>query len=147
MRVAVILMALVLVGGCGIFEPDSDEKQQLEDALAGWKRLGITEYTYVYSRTCECPPSWQQPTRITVRNGVVVEATEVATGAAKAIDRMPTIDDMFEMIRKAFEESADVIRIDYDSHQYYPVDMMIDDDVEVVDNELIMHAWALVKLR
>jgi hypothetical protein len=144
---AAILMTLVLVGGCGLFEPDSNEKQQLEDALAGWKRLGITEYTYVYARTCECPPSWQQPTRVKVRNGEVVEATEVASGAARAIDRMPTIDDLFEMIRNAFEESADVIRIDYDSKQYYPIDMLIDDDVQVVDNELIMRASALVPLR
>jgi hypothetical protein len=144
---AAILMALVLVGGCGLFEPDSDEKQQLEDALAGWKRLGITEYTYVYSRTCECPPAWQQPTRVKVRNGEVVEATEVASGAARAIDRMPTIDDLFEMIRTAFEESAEVIRIDYDSKQYFPVDMLIDDDVQTVDDELIMRASALVPLR
>src|SRR5688572_6553941 len=142
-----VLIGLLLTGGCGIFEPASDDEERLENAIAGWKRLGITEYTYVYSRTCECPPSWQQPTRVKVRNGEVVEATEVASGAVKAIDRMPTIDDLFEMIRNAFEESADVIRIDYDSKQYYPVDMLIDDDVQVVDNELIMRASALVPVR
>jgi hypothetical protein len=139
--------ALLLVGGCGIFEPDSDNKEKLENALAGWKRLGITDYTYVYSRVCECPASWLEPARVTVRNGEVVEAVNVNDGAARNIDRMPTIDDLFQMIIEAFDEEAEVIDIRYDTKLYYPLDMLIDDDRQTVDDELIMHSSALTRLR
>lgn len=144
---ALLVISLVLVGGCGIFEPASDEEEQLANALAGWKRLGISEYSYVYSRTCECPPEWQRPYLVVVEDGKVTGATDVATGAVRPSDRMPTIDDLFTMISDALENDADVVRIVYDRTQYYPIDMMIDADVAVGDDEKVMQASALSRLK
>ena len=142
-----VLIGLLLTGGCGIFEPASDDEERLENAIAGWKRLGITEYSYVYSRTCECPPEWQRPVLVRVKDGEVTEATVVETGAARDITRMPTIDDLFTMIREALDEDADIIRISYDRQFYYPIDMLIDDDRNAADDELIMKAWALIRIK
>lgn len=144
---ALLVIGLVLSAGCGIFEPASDEEEQLENALAGWKRLGITAYSYVYVRTCECPPEWQRPVLIVVRDGEVTEAKDFATGAARQADRMPTIDDLFTMIRKALDENADVVRIEYDREFHYPSDMLIDADRSVADDEQVMQASALNQLK
>ncbi len=141
------LAAFVMVGGCGIFEPASDEERQLENALAGWKRQGITEYSYVYARTCECPPAWQRPYRVVVRDGEVVEATDFADGTVRSIERMLTIDDLFDLIRKGLADDADVVRIVYDRSMYYPIDMMIDDDLTVADDEKVMRASGLIRLK
>lgn len=142
-----VLIGLLLTGGCGIFEPASDEEERLENAIAGWKRLGITEYSYVYSRTCECPPEWQRPVLILVRDGEVTQASDGETGAARDITRMPTIDDLFTMIRDALDDDADVVRISYDRQFHYPIDMMIDSDMTAADDELIMKAWALIRIK
>jgi hypothetical protein len=144
---ALFLISLVLVGGCGIFEPASDEEEQLANALAGWKRQGITDYNYVYSRTCECPPEWQRPYLVVVEDGKVTGATDFATGAVRPHDRMPTIDDLFNMIDKALDENADVVRIVYDRSLFYPINMMIDSDLAVGDDEQIMQASALHRLK
>jgi hypothetical protein len=144
---ALFLISLVLVGGCGIFEPASDEEEQLANALAGWKRQGIADYSYVYSRTCECPPEWQRPALVVVEDDKVTGATDVATGAARASDRMPTIDDLFNMIGKALDEDADVVRIVYDRTLFYPINMMIDSDLAVADDEQVMQASGLNRLK
>src|SRR5262245_33804523 len=131
-----LLLAVVLLSGCSIFEPESNERREYDDALAAWKRLGIMNYSFVHARTCECTnEAWTRPARVTVRSGRVVEASDLANGEARNIDYYLTIDGLFERINKAFEDRAWRVEIDYDRQMHYPASLFIDPDPNMADEE------------
>ncbi len=132
------LVAVVLLTGCGVLEPESDERQAYNDALAAWKRLGVENYSFVYQISCECLPEWQRPVRLIVRAGKVVDATDLESGAARNIDRFRTIDGLFVRIKEAFDDHAYRVEVQYDSKMHYPALVFIDEDRNVADEEMTM---------
>ena len=71
----VSLAVVLLLTGCELLAPDSEERQQFNDALAAWKRQGVENYSFQYQRSCECIEEWTRPAFLVVRAGRVVEAT------------------------------------------------------------------------
>jgi uncharacterized protein DUF6174 len=142
-----LLLALVLLSGCGIFEPESDERREYDDALAAWKRLGIVNYSFVHARSCECIEAWTRPARVTVRAGRVVEASDLASGETRNVDYYLTIDGLFERIKNAFEDRAWRIEIDYDRQMHYPASTFIDEDRNIADEEFDLQIHGLTVIQ
>ena len=143
----VSLAVVLLLTGCELLAPDSEERQQFNDALAAWKRQGVDNYSFQYQRSCECIEEWTRPAFLVVRAGRVIEATDVQNGEARNTSYYMTVDALFARIRKAFDDDAHRIEIDYHPELHYPTAVLIDPDRNVADEELTLHLSALMKLQ
>ena len=141
----VSLAVVLLLTGCELLAPDSEERQQFNDALAAWKRQGVDNYSFQYERSCECLEEWTRPALVVVRAGRVVEATDLQNGMARNTDYYLTVDALFARIRKAFDDDAHRIEIDYHPQLRYPTSVFIDQDPNVADEELTLHLSGLAK--
>jgi len=141
------LLAVVLFAGCGVLEPESEERRAYDDALATWKRLGVDNYSFVYQISCECLPEWQRPVRLIVRNGKVVDASDIENGTARNVDRFRTIDGLFARIKEALDDHAYRVEVEYDRNMHYPSFLFIDEDRSVADEEMTMRSSALQPLQ
>jgi hypothetical protein len=139
-------LAALLLAGCGLLEPDSEEQQEFNDALAAWKRQGIEDYYYVHQRSCECVVEWTRAARVVVRSGRVVEATDLENGVTRNLEYYLTIDGLFALIKQAFDEHADRVEVVYDRSMHYPVSVFIDQDRNVADDEYTLQVSSLTKI-
>lgn len=96
----------------------------LRERQGQWQALGVRDYDVVVTLGCFCPPERTQPTRVEVRDGRVVRATTVATGAAQPADAYPTIDALFE---RALEAAAagEQLEAAHDERFGWPTRLMI----------------------
>jgi hypothetical protein len=142
-----LLLAAVLLSGCDVFEPESSERREYNDALAAWMRLGIENYSFVHARSCECIEAWTRPARVVVRAGRVTAASDLASGEARSVDYYLTIDALFERIKQAFDERAWRIEVSYDAQMHYPTSIFIDQERNVADEEFDLQIHGLTVMQ
>jgi hypothetical protein len=105
----------------------------------------MTDYEYVYRRSCECKPQTMEPARVEVRSSVVAAVTYRNTGqAAASILAYPTIDGLFDLIEDAIDRGAAGLMVSYDGVFGYPTEISIDYDLEVADDEFSVQASDLL---
>ena len=115
-------------------------RESLESNLQKWKSTGWSRYSFVLERQCFCPPEYRKATRIFVTDGKVVNANYVDTNGKAAVPAdvladLTTIEDWFEVIRKAQERKADRLNVMYDSELGYPNEIEIDMRARRADDE------------
>jgi hypothetical protein len=146
MKSVALVLTVVALAGCGLLEPESQERQEFNDALAAWKRQGVENYYYVQQRNCECLEEWLRPARVVVRGGRVVEAIDVENGVVRNLEYYMTIDALFTRIKDAFDQHAYRIEVEYDRTLHYPISVYIDQDRNVADEELSMQVSGLTRI-
>jgi len=104
--------------------PLDSERSELRERQRDWQRLGIGNYTFVYRRSCFCPPELIQPWRITVRNGQVFSVLSVAEGKPPESTgfTFPTIDEIFGQLEAFTEHRNAELEVRYDSRYHFPID-------------------------
>jgi hypothetical protein len=105
---------------------------------AKWDAKGPARYQFTFQWNCFCPQEFTSPTRITVHNDVIVEATDVNSGTtiAPASRDLRTIDGLFDLIHEAFQRDADRVDVTYDPTDGHPVTGFIDYEQLAADEEL-----------
>ncbi len=149
LRTALILSALV-AAACGFTEPSGlhgEEKARLSEARRVWRSLGITDYTYVFSRSCFCVFEYREAVKITVRGGKIVLVASVASGSLRETQTYSTIEGLFDIIQRAIDDDAATIRVEYDRARGYAVSAYIDLDQRMADEEISFEAKELTPLR
>lgn len=134
------LVALALVA-CNGLGPDGVPRTELEANAQLWETAGPDSYVYAIVRNCFCPEEYRGPVRVRVENGVAVERVYVGSGdpVPEAIaSSFPTVDGLFELLRSAYEEEADEVRVTYDPDLGVPVDFWIDYLQMAADEEIGM---------
>jgi len=138
-RLRWILAAPLLTSGCLgllLLAPDGKDRQErFDEALDRWNAHALTTYTYEYTRSCFCLPL--PPVRVDVRDARVVRVTDLNTGADldTAMVRLPTIDDLFDLVRYAIDEDARMLEVTYDETWGFPARGSIDISVNIADEE------------
>lgn len=98
------------------------------EARARWDARPFADYSYEVRTLCFCPPEINRWTRVSVRNGVVVDAEPVEPDPGSPITTLAfwhPIDTLFENLHRAMSESGsqsylEAIVVDYDPGLGYP---------------------------
>lgn len=135
--------------GCGVLDPDSDRRDDFQEALRRWSMQGTNRYEYRFHRTsCECLPEWTRPYVIHVDDGQVIDSRDAQTGTPAPPSFQPlTILDLFALIDDAIDQNAYVLNVQYDRSTGYPTRIAVDYDRQIADDEFIIQASDLLPLR
>jgi Family of unknown function (DUF6174) len=107
------------------------------DAKQRWHTASIQDYRYTFSRACLCPADG--PIAVTVRSGVVSNATYTLTGLPVEPTRLawiPTLSGMFEKADQAYSQGAASVRITVNPTHGFLLSLDIDYTAQVSDEEL-----------
>ncbi len=131
MRIKPLLVLLPLLVGCVIFSSiEEDVQGGLDVNRALWDAAAIHDYSMSFQRLCVfCSVEFLIPVRITVRGDTISEVTDLDTGAPveePAPGVFLTIDEVFDVIQGAIDQSAAEINVRYNSMFGYPTDVTID---------------------
>lgn len=148
-RVARVLLSMLVpvsLAACGdMFGPESD-RAELDRNRDKWRASGAASYSYVLARSCFCVTEVTQPSRIQVRNDSVVAVTAVSDGRSLDTRYFVTVNALFDVIDKAIEQHAAVIRVVYDPILGYPREIEYDGATNIADDEITYRASELTKV-
>ena len=139
MRLLVALCAFFAAAACSDLGVDVRSRTELERAEAKWERFGPDSYVYAIRVLCFCPVDYTTPVRVRVENGVAVERTYVDTGMPVPTaleDQFPTVDGLFDMLRRAYADEADEVIVSYHPSLGYPTELAIDLEEQLADEEI-----------
>jgi len=147
-RVARILLSVLVpasLAACGDVSGPQSERDELDRNRDRWRASGAASYSYVLSRSCFCLVEVTQPSRIQVRNDSVVAVTAVSDGRSLDTRYFVTVNALFDLIDKASEQRAAVIRVVYDPILGYPREIDYDGATNIADDEITYRASELTK--
>ena len=110
---------------------------RLGEQRARWQALGLNDYTYDVQRICFCP--FREGVRVTVVDGAVAGATDLATGEVLEPNEVQwylTIDDLFDLVQDAYDRNAHEVQVEFDPSRGYPTRIYIDYSEMIADEEL-----------
>jgi hypothetical protein len=135
---AVAFMAALLAVACG--SPSSVPTiDTLEDNRQKFTATVGDDYTFVVQHSCFCIEEERQPVRVTVRDGAVVQATELTGGTDVTARGFRTMAEFFDYVEHAIRERRlgrfDEVRVSYNEQYGYPNDIWVDESFLVADEE------------
>lgn len=125
----VLSAAVLIAAACNGSDIDGpSDLGRLSAARARWDARPFADYSYEIRTTCFCPVEITRWTRVSVRNGVVVDAVPVEPDPGSPITTLALwhpIDTVFANLHRAMSELGpqsylDAIVVDYDSELGYP---------------------------
>jgi hypothetical protein len=122
---------------------------RLAQAEARWEARPFADYSYEIRISCFCPPEINRWTRVSVRNGAVVDAEAVEPDPQFPITTIQwwqPIDSLFATLHRAmttdsFSSVYARIVVDYDKELGYPV------HIEYVEKPTVADAAATIDIR
>lgn len=137
-----LVAATVLVAaGCNDLGPVDLSRAELDANRLRWETLGPESYVYAVARNCFCPEEYRGPVRVRVVDGTAVERVYVSSGQPvpeEIAPSFPAVDGLFDVLRSAYEDEADEVRVTYDPELGVPIDFFIDYLEMAADEELGM---------
>lgn len=110
---------------------------EFRSAQARWNRQDVEDYDFDYLRSCFC--EHVEEVRVRVRNGVVESAVYTRDDSPvppSVVATLPTIPDLFEIVREALED-ADEVNVEYDPTYGHPARVDIDWLKDAIDDEVL----------
>lgn len=144
-RLSVVALVVLGVGGCGLTGPDRS-LDQFNEAKSLWDRTNPANYAVTVQRLCFCASV--EPVRIVVQNRLVISRTVVSTGAplpGNFNGLYPDIPGLFATIKDAYTQ-ADAITVSFDRQYGFPSDATIDYIKNAIDDELSLKVSDFVLL-
>jgi hypothetical protein len=140
-RIAIgMVVGSLLFSGCG--SSGSTGTTPGTQGRARWQSRGIDSYAYTLQVSAFTTQEYNQPVRVTVRNGVTESVRYVDPsigddpGAGDPFfDDFETIDKLFEKIEDAQQQNADELRAQYDAVYGFPKDVFVDIREQMADEE------------
>ncbi len=102
-----------------------------------WQRKAIKDYQFVFQLGCFCLSEYLIPTRITVRDGQIVEAVNAETGEPISGPRraeLSTLDGLFDAAYD-YAQTADAIDLGFDANYGFINSLSVDHIKQAVDDE------------
>lgn len=137
---ALVLVALFLLAGCAVLEPEprAGERRELQRARALWQRQALASYRFEYTPRCaQCAPNATRAVLVSVDRGVVIDAEYV--GSYEPVNTNPqafgTVDSLFAIVQRAYDQHAYTVRVRYDETRGFPSDVWIDWRGDLADEE------------
>lgn len=131
----------------GIVGPN--DFQRLAEARARWNARPFADYSFEIRTLCFCPPEMARWTRVSVRNGIVVDADAVEPDPNFPITTLrywQSIDSLFSDLHRvmstgSFESLYADIEVEYDRQLGYPT------LIEYIEKPTVADAAAIITLR
>lgn len=125
--------------------------RELAQARAKWEARPFADYTYEIRTLCFCPPEINQWTRVSVRDGVVIDAQPVETDPVFPVSGSywQPIDSLFVNIHRRITEHGsylEAVIVEYDSQLGYPKDIEYRYKPNIADAGAIIHVRNVVPL-
>ncbi len=148
MRIPILAIALGVIA-CGSDIVGPRDIARLAEAEARWNARPFADYSYEIRTYCFCPPEVNRWTRVSVRNGAVVDVQPVETDPAYPITYLQwwqPIDSLFVNIYRRMTEPASqsayqAIIVEYDATLGYPT------NVEYREKPGVADAGAIITVR
>jgi hypothetical protein len=117
---------------------------------AKWESKGITDYSFRFNWSCNCPRWTPSPIKIVVVKGKISQIWRTDT-----IKLLPesswsdyyTIDGVFDYLAGELEKNPEDAQIYYDDEYGYPKRADIDYEIQWKDDEMAFRADSLVILK
>ena len=144
-RHVMVLGLLAVIGSACATNPIDEMRAEYEIERAAWQAMGATAYTYQLRISCFCPVG-PYPVRVTVEDGVVTSVAWVDPEPGFSGDDPDqdfygrTIDDLYDVLGRAFDTEADAIGVTYDAGAHYPAQIDLDYYRNAVDDEVTYRA-------
>ena len=145
-RWVLLTALLVACDSSGIAGPRAF--RNLAQAEARWDARPFVNYTYEIRTFCFCPPEINQWTRVSVRNGVVVDAVAVEASSfpITTITLWQPIDSLFSRLRRTmsddvFSSAYAQIKVVYDPELGFPI------HIEYIEKPTVADAAATIDVR
>ena len=132
LRNAVMIGVAVLARACNLFDGPAGQGDlvALAAAKSRWDARPFADYSYEIRTFCFCPPELAQWTRVSVREGVVVEVVQVEPHPdfPITINAWQPMDSLFTRLFRAMSESGfgshyAEVDVEYDRELGYPRSM------------------------
>ncbi len=152
MKALVTALVALSVISCSSSPPSGPTRGVITDyaeQLQAWEELGISDYSFRFSRSCFCPIDLLRPVEIVVRGDTIASVTDVESGEPvdpSNVQFYRTIDGLFALIGEAIAGKAQVLDATYDPDLHYPTDVYIDMSAQIADEEQGFTAAGLVPL-
>ena len=125
----------------------TDHQAELDAFRILWNSHRAIDYDYYYQRSCECVYEYTKQFEVHVRNDAVDAAFAVEDGSPAPEDMLeswlPTIENLFDQIQSAIDQSAASVSVRYNLTYGYPLSINIDYDEKIADEELYVTASGL----
>ena len=125
----------------------TDHQAELDAFRILWDSHRAIDYDYYYQRSCYCMYDYTRQFEVQVRNDTVDAAIAVEDGTPAPDDMLedwlPTIDNLFDQIQSAIDQSAASISVRYNLTYGYPLSINIDYDEMIADEELYVSTSGL----
>jgi hypothetical protein len=152
MKISNLSAALILSAfatGCGSNSSDDsapnweNELKVLDENQARWASSSSDDYAFDLERKCMCvvSPSSAGAGRfvVTVNDAAVDSAFKADTGeylSEAQLRDIPTVDDLFEITRDAYEGGADRVEVTFNATNGLPSRVLIDYSTAVADDQI-----------
>lgn len=140
-----LIAALAVIAGCSSSTGTNGGTSELDLNRQRWADQKLARYEFTYNRSCFCAPI--TPLRVSVRDGVVVGVTVIATGASISPSGIPTVDSLFALIDRGITNHYAQMRVTYDSALGYPREIYSDGSVQIADDEITYTIRDLVSVK
>ena len=134
-------MAVAGIALAGCASPLERREDDLTTAEARWRSAGVQDYTFGFSRSCECLPAATRPVMITVSAGAFVAAAYLDDGTAAdtALFRDElTLDRLFASLRRILAQRPAVFAASYEPTLGYPTRVSLDYNLTTADDEAFL---------
>lgn len=139
-RMLVPALVALTLAGCTGGDLDVDRAVLTATTSANraiWEDAAITDYEFVYQRSCFCGADFIRPLRIQVRNGAVSAVSFFDTGEAvtgTTLGPFPTIDGVFDDLQSQLIQ-ADNVNAAFDPRLGFPTGYTVDRETNIADEE------------
>ena len=144
MRMLSACLVVISVAFAAACSPADDHG--LTAARERWVKQGLTAYSFVSMRGCDCPPEVYRPIQVGVASGQITSAVYVDDQTAVAANfrsLLRTIDGVFDDIQAAIDRDAAQITVSYDPALGYPTQLFVDYSKQAADEELALQISGL----
>ena len=150
----IIAFLSLLLGPCSAIDereqPTLPSHERVAEELAinreAWAVSELDSYTYTFSRVCLCDQSELGPFQITVYERAIAGVEWQGQSIDPGSQSFYSVRALFDLVDRAINEDADVIKIEYDGILGYPTQVFIDWDTNAADEETIVAAEHLTPL-
>ena len=128
------LTGVLLLAACGSDSPTATVNRSLTEQRALWVSEDLADYSFDVSRVCYC--QFVGDVRVTVKNRVITDVTELASEIARDPDNFRTINGLFDLIQDAYNQNAHEVQVEFHPNRGYPTRIWIDYVLMMADEEM-----------
>jgi hypothetical protein len=131
----VLVLSLTILSCSNPIEPARKVNSEREVL---WPSSPAPSYIIDQRRECFCPGPYGF-VRLTVIDNMIVEGVNLENDSSLTEEELQgymTIDELFELVEKAKQGPAAVLRVKYDSTFGYPCNVYVDWNRDVIDEEI-----------